>query len=263
MRASRTCSKPRAWRRSELMRLVYFDECKYHPPSQEHYWIGAVSIDSNDLPWVEKSVNDLSREYFGTQNLSIETEFHAKDIFHRKRHFRDWSEISKRLECLQRLATLVGSDKIRRIYIRISPALMMRNKGWEDAVFMYLVEKIQVDTAALNDHAIMIGDLDGQFSNASVFNLSRFREQGTDCKFGRKIDRVLESVYFIPSHHSRMLQLADIYTWCLQLCEGNDDGNYPRSKMRSFVRLQTDRLRSHRYKEWPSNLGWNSSAKAA
>lgn len=246
------------------MRLVYFDECKFHPPDQNFYWLGAISIDANDLPAIEESVNALSREYFGTQQLSLDTEFHAKDIFHRKRHFREWKDLSKRLECLQKLAAIVGApEKIRRIQVKIDPARMIRNHGWEADAFMYLVEKVQLDSASLSDTSIMIGDLDGEFSKASVANLSRFREEGTDFQFGRKIDRILDSAYFIPSHNSRMLQLADVYTYCLQMCEGPDDGNYPRRKMREFIRQNTELLRPHRYKDWPTDWSWHVQSRAA
>jgi hypothetical protein len=246
------------------VRLVYFDECKYDPPTQPHYWLGAISVASDDLVEVEEAVNALSREYFGTQQLSAETEFHAKDIFHRKGHFKTWKDVTKRLECLQRLAAIVGSpERIRRLHVRIDPAKMLRNHGWEADAFMFLVEKVQLDARSLGETCILVGDLDGEFSKASVANLSRFREQGTDFVFGKTIDRILDSAYFIPSHHSRLLQLADVYTYCLQMCEGPDDGSYPRRAMREFIRKETELLRPHRYKDWPTNWSWHAKRNAA
>lgn len=209
-------------------------------------------------------INELSREYFGTQQLSRDTEFHAKDIFHRKRHFSTWTDLSRRLECLQRLASIAGDpDLVRRIYVRIDPSKMVRSHGWDRDAFMYLVEKVQLDAATQATHCIMVGDLDSEFSDGSVSNLSRFREQGTDFAFAKKVDRIIDSVYFIPSHHSRLIQLADVYTYCLQLMHSPDDDNYPRKKMKEYIREQTSILRPNRYKEWPTAQSWYNINRAA
>lgn len=246
------------------MRFVYFDECKYQPPNQPYYWLGALSIVSNSVAEVERRVNELSREYFGTQQLSRDTEFHAKDLYHRKRHFSDWKDVGKRLECLQRLAAIAGdAELVRRIYVRVDPSKMVRSHGWDKDAFMYLVEKVQIDAASQSTECIMVGDLDGEFSESSVSNLSRFRAGGTDFAFSRKIDKIVDSVYFIPSHHSRLLQLADVYTYCLQLNDGPGDDNYPRKKMKDYIRESTNLLKPSRYKEWPTDQSWYSTKRAA
>ncbi|MFK4792748.1 DUF3800 domain-containing protein [Sphingobium sp. ZW T5_29] len=242
------------------MRFVYFDECKYQDPQQPFYWLGALSIAAENISEVEEKANGIAKDFFGTQRLARDTEFHAKDIFHRKRHFSDW-DIEKRLACLQRLADLAGDNElVRRLYVRIDPKKMVRSHGWADDAFMFLVEKVQQDAMSQSAHCILIGDLDGNFSEGSVANLSRFRDEGTDFVFGHKIDRLIDSVYFIPSHHSRLLQLADAYTYCLQLCESPDDGKYPRKKMKDYIINQTSVLQPHRYKEWPTDQSWYRAA---
>ncbi|SMQ75818.1 Protein of unknown function [Altererythrobacter xiamenensis] len=238
------------------MRLVYFDECKYNLPAQPFYWLGALSICADAAPEIEESVNRLSDEYFGTRVLSRETEFHAKDIFHRKNHFRDW-EIDRRLDCLLKLAEIVGNNKsIRKIEVRIDPSKMVANSGWEDKAFMFLTEKVQIDTKSLSETCIMIGDFDGEFADGNVANLSRFRADGTDYEFGKKIDRIIDSVYFIHSHHSRLLQLADVYTYCLQLDASPLPENYPREKLKQLIRADTKLHSPQRYKNWPTEQSW-------
>lgn len=234
------------------MRLIYFDECKFNPPTQPFYWLGGISICSNDAAQIEAQVSDLAQEYFGSRRLSRETEFHAKDIVHGKAQFRDWS-IEKRLECLGRLASIVGNDeRIRKIEIQIEADKMFAAKSIEDKAFMFLIEKIQIDTQGLKENCVVIGDFDGEFADGSVANLSRFRETGTDYQFGREIDRIIDSVYFVHSHHRRLLQLADIYTYCLQLEASPHEGGYPRRKLKEVVRQETKLHAGQRYKRWPS-----------
>jgi hypothetical protein len=234
------------------LRLIYFDECKFNPPTQPFYWLGGISICSNDAAEIEAKVSDLAQEYFGNRRLARETEFHAKDIIHGKAQFRGWS-IEKRLECLGRLASIVGNDeRIRKFEIQIEVGKMFAAKSIEDKAFMFLIEKIQIDTKALQEECIVIGDFDGDFADGSVANLSRFRETGTDYEFAREIDRIIDSVYFIHSHHSRLLQLADIYTYCLQLEASPHEGGYPRRKLKEIVRQETQLHAAQRYKRWPS-----------
>jgi hypothetical protein len=233
------------------LRLIYFDECKYNPPTQPFYWLGGISISSNDAADIESKVSDLAQEYFGNRLLSRETEFHAKDIIHGKAQFKKW-DIDKRLECLTRLASLVGNDeRIRKFEIQIDVGKMFAAKSIEDKAFMFLIEKIQVDTKDLKEECVVIGDFDGEFADGSVANLSRFRETGTDYEFGKEIDRIIDSVYFIHSHHSRLLQLADVYTFCLQLDASPHEGGYPRRKLKERVRQETKLHAPQRYKRWP------------
>lgn len=245
------------------MRFVYFDECKYQKGIQPYYWLGAISICSEKVAEVESRVNDLAERYFGTTELSRHTEFHAKDLFHRKNHFREWKDTAARIECLESLAAIVGDNELmRRIHVKIDPALMVREHGWEDDAFMYLTERIQRDSTHLKEKSIMIGDLDGEFSERSVVNLSRYRSEGTDYLFGVKIDRLIDSVYFIPSHHSRLLQLADIYTYCLQLYYSSEPDNYPRKRLKDFIANKTNLLSCSRYKHWPTSQSWLATAAA-
>ena len=237
------------------MRFVYFDEVKYHPPKQPYHWNGALSVDAERLPQIEGQINDLAREYFHTARLTRETEFHAVDIFHRKHQFREWTDVAMRVECLERLASIADNpDAIRKIYVRIDPSRMIRD-GWEEDAFMFFVERCQRDAARCNDKCILIGDLDGEYADGSVSNLSRFRADGTDFQYGQVIDRLLDSVYFIPSHHSRLLQLADVYTYIMQLAATpNEADDYPRRRLKAFVREKTSLLAPNAYKEWPTQF---------
>lgn len=246
------------------MRLVYFDEVKYQPPVQPYYWLGALSIPTETIEKVEAEVAVLAAEYFQSANLERETEFHAKDIFHRKSHFKDWKDTAARMECLERLIDVISmNEEIRKIYVRIDPSKMVRTHGWEKDAFMFLVERVQIDSVSQKCKCLLVGDLDGDFSDSSVSNLSRYREQGTDFTFGKEITNILDSVYFIPSHHSRLIQLADVYNFCLQLAQSPDDGdNYPRARLKSYIREKSTILSPQRYKEWPSSESWHAKRAA-
>jgi hypothetical protein len=165
------------------------------------------------------------------------------------------------LEALLRLAT--DGDRVRRIQVRIDPSKMVRKHGWEEDAFMFLVERVQQDLVRMKSIGILIGDLDAEYADESVLNLSRYRAEGTHYHFGKDIDRLIDSVYFIPSHHSRMVQLADTYTYLLQLLESpSGDDNYPKARIRKFA-LDQLQLFPHSYKHWPTDDSWLTTTRRA
>lgn len=82
----------------------------------------------------------------------------------------------------------------------VAPAATAAEKA-----FTFFVEKAQLDLQKSGSNGILVGDLDTDYADESVSNLSKYREKGTPYFFGRSIDKIVDSVYFIPSHHSRMV----------------------------------------------------------
>lgn len=233
------------------MFLIYFDEVKYGPPAQEHYRLGGIMVEAQLVPELERSVNELSRECFGSAMLSNETEFHAKDIFHGKANFKG-RDIEERLETLEKLAKIIDRhDEISKIQICLHPRRMVSHK-YEDHAFMHLVERTQMQLSSLSEIGMLIGDHERSRVSPATYDLSRFRQDGTDYRYGKSIDRLIDTVHFSHSHHSRMLQLADVYMYAVQMCASGNETGYTRSRFINFVRDQTQLLSAHRYKNWPT-----------
>lgn len=245
------------------MRFIYFDEVKYQPPRQPRHWIGALSIDARALQELERQVNDVAAELFGTRILSRETEFHAVDMVQGAAHFRG-RKIEDRLSALEKLLSIANNEAVRRISVSVIPERMVAPGTAAEKAFVFFVEKAQLDLAKSKDTGILVGDLDTDYADEGVSNLSHYRDRGTPYHFGRSIDRLLDSVYFIPSHHSRMVQLADTYAYVLQLLHSPPENDrYPKARLRQFVREQTNLGWANSYKDWPSNDSWMLASSAA
>ncbi len=94
------------------------------------------------------------------------------------------------------------------------------------------------------------------FSTAVARDLSRYRRDGTPYPYGMQIESLVDTVHFTQSHLSRMLQLADLYVWCLQLCHAPPDDKYPRRVIEQFIRAETNLLWADKRKEWPTQDSW-------
>jgi hypothetical protein len=245
------------------MRLIYFDEVKYNPPKQNKHWIGALSIPSEVVPDIESRMNEVAHKLFGSNELTRSTEFHAVDMIHGKAHFKG-RDIVDRLAALEGILSIANDERIRRITVSVAPERMVAPHTVSDKAFLFLVEKAQHDLTKVHDTGILIGDLDTQYADEGVSNLSRYRERGTPYAYGKTIDRLIDSVYFIPSHHSRMLQLADAYAYTLQLLHSSADGDsYPKARIRGFIGENTNLSWPNSYKDWPSNDSWALGGYAA
>jgi hypothetical protein len=236
--------------------VVYFDEVKYAQGKQNYYWLGGIVASAEAIWSLENALAALSDELFGTPNLTRETEFHTSDIFHRKKNFKDWPDITKRLDVIKRLLTILNAAPIGKIYVRVEPAKMVAS-DIERKAFMFFTERVELYLRGEKSPGILIGDrendrVSGTFSEI----LSRYRSSGTPYAYGTRLTHLIDTVHFTDSHHSRMLQLADLYVWALQFYVGGDNTVYPRSDLAAFIKESTQILVPHRYKVWPTDQSW-------
>lgn len=238
------------------MLVIYFDEVKYATGRQRHYWLGGIVASADVISNLENEVAALSSELFGTPNLTRDTEFHAADIFHRKKNFKDWPDISKRLEVLKRLLSILNAADIGKIYVRIEPEKMVAS-DIEQKAFMFFTERVESYLCAAKSPGIQIGDRESdRVSGTFAEILSGYRSSGTPYVYGTKLTHPVDTVHFTDSHHSRMLQLVDLYVWTMQFYVGGANLEYPRSELANFIRRSTDILSAHRYKIWPTDQSW-------
>jgi hypothetical protein len=85
--------------------------------------------------------------------------------------------------------------------------------------------------------------------NANVQQLAEYRARGTDFEFGRDIDHVVDTVHHTHSHHSRLLQLADLFVYSKCLCT-KEELKYPKATIVEALN-GFDNLYPSKYKYWP------------
>ena len=84
------------------MKLIFFDEAE-NDANYEHYHIGGVCIDEEHLSTVEARINNVAQESFGHSRLERGTELHAAEIYHRKKHFKEWADFDRRVKLMDNL----------------------------------------------------------------------------------------------------------------------------------------------------------------
>ena len=235
------------------MHLIYYDEVKYESGRQPAHWFGGVAIHTDDIGGVEAAVNELSREVFGTSLLTPNTEFHAKDIFHGKKNFKG-ADFDKRLEILEKLVEITASDCVHSIYSRVEPEkvrFISKTSEVEELTFMYFIEKVDEFLRSRQSYGMLIGDFDEPNIGPSVANLSKFRQDGTKFTHGREITQLLDTVHFAKSHHSRLIQIADVDLYCRQFIRQKNT-THSRRALEDILRKHSSGRFPRKYKDYPS-----------
>ena len=236
------------------MKIIYFDEVKYDPPTQPYFWIGAIAIDANDIQEIEKKLDSLAFKTFASLQLTRQTEFHASDIFHRKNHFKHEKDHAKRRLLLQDLSDMCSSEKISRIYVRIEPGRMHKHPSEIPSMaFMLFAEQVDSYLKSVNDIGLLIGDRESDYVSKEFANaLAQYRSKGTLYDYGTKVERLVDTVHFTESHLSRLLQLADAFIWLFQFSHQNKETKYSK-QLHEYI--ATTKLKSiSRCKVFPTNL---------
>ncbi|MFC1494335.1 DUF3800 domain-containing protein [Thermodesulfobacteriota bacterium] len=240
------------------MYLIYFDECKYEETRQPYYWLCGLAVPDHILKEVEGTITDIVGNYFGTKVLSKSNEIHAYEIIHGKGVFKG-KPLSERVELFKRMVKVINDfEEIFKITVRIDPAKMIAD-GIEDKAFMFFVEKANGLMRGKKTLGLLIGDFDKEVVSQNVKGLSVYKNYGTNYAFQREIKNIADTVHYTKSHHSRMLQLADIYTYSMLICS-QEQSKYPRDEIKKYIHEQTNVAFPSTYKYWPTDMSWYKKA---
>jgi hypothetical protein len=203
--------------------VTYFDEIKPNPKyKQPDFWLGAVSVPMDHVPAIERHVNAIATSTFGSADLTKETELHSVEIYFRNGNFQSQLDVGKRLNTFESLFGIFDTfSQMRKTFVQIKPDnIRYSSRSPERIAFMYLCEQIDNLMMRLGSHTLLIGDRDEVRTNLAVQEFLTYRTYGTNWGRGKDLERVIDSLYFAESHHSRMLQLADVYVFAMRVSWG-------------------------------------------
>ena len=182
------------------MHLFYYDEVKYHPKNQPSFWLGGVCVQYEKIKDLENEVNEIAKNMFGTNELNKKTEMHAVDLIGRRGSFQR-KKFKERMNCLRQILNIINRDYVHCVHVKV-------NGNNQEQAFTNMIKKVNDLLTELNAYGVVVGDYDKEYADVSATNLSKMRRE--------KNNRILDAACFSTSHNSRMLQLADVYLYCMQ-----------------------------------------------
>jgi len=240
------------------LHVVYIDEVKYEQGVQPFHWLCGLAFPEGSIQRAEGALSDLARSYFGNPILDTVNEFHARDLFHGRGPYKG-KPLSGRVDLYKALIDIMADTPgLGRIEVRIDPSKMITSE-FKQKAFMFFVEKVEELMKQERSLALLIADHDKEIVGVNVSTLSAYKLFGTDYQFGREILHVVDTIHHTHSHHSRLLQLADVHAYTAAMLTG-DCSKYPRSDIAAYYRAKPHFGLPTKYKHWPSDDSWYASA---
>jgi hypothetical protein len=198
------------------MYLCYFDESKYTDECP-HFFIGGVMIPDSHAIEFEKTLSQIAFNFFGSRTMTTHTEFHGKELFHGKGSSKG-RKISERVQVFKDIASFVSNNSIPVRMVCIDVKKHRGRYAYPIPEYrlglMLILERFCEYLDKVNDLGLVFGDYEADEVTRAVVDFSEFKSEGkTPMYFGRPLGRLLDTVYFTQSHHSRFLQVADLLVY--------------------------------------------------
>jgi hypothetical protein len=205
------------------MHFFYFDETKFDEQINPCFFIGGLIFRDKDLQAHEGTLSQIQQNFFGTSILTQQTEMHGKEIFHGKEQFKG-RKLPDRLKLLSDITTFIIDAKLPIRIVRIEVEAHRRKYVFAQPEYqlglMLILERLCDYLDEVNDLGLVFGDYEKDEITRAVLDFSQFKLAGrTPMYFGRQLGRLVDTIYFTHSHHSRFLQAADVVLYMACRCE--------------------------------------------
>lgn len=191
------------------MLLTYVDESY----TKDRYYIAGLAIHHDAVRSLETAIADVVRRAHGVYpGLSYSSELHGYPLFQGK---EDWQHLQPRQrigiynEVFQAIADHDVQVFLRGLDLPSQARRYARCDPPHDVVLQHLLERVDAYASATDQAALVIAD-ELQEHDRHRSNLSDFRRYGTPGYLSSELPRIVDTIHFAPSHHSRLLQAADL-----------------------------------------------------
>ncbi|MBT2501788.1 DUF3800 domain-containing protein [Curtobacterium sp. ISL-83] len=186
------------------------------------YGFGAIVADADQTHWLTQRLHEVVAP-LAAFGIDGRTEIHAHPIFHGKGR---WDAVPPRarVKVFIDVVDAVRAAGATVLLRAVPPAALARYQETralpdrfppEQVAFQHLLQRLDQLAATRATRALVIADeRDDRERHRERFAL--YQTYGTPGPYMRtRLDRLLDTVHFAPSHHSRMLQAADVlaYVW--------------------------------------------------
>lgn len=198
------------------MHLIYFDENKYSEENP-YFTIGGVLVPEDKVQDLDRTLTQIQFNFFGSSRLVAQTEMHGKDIFHGKGNCKG-RKLPDRVQLFEYLAKFVINNQIPIRLVSVDVNQHQKKYDYPTPEYrlglMLFLARTCDYLDEQDDLGVAFGDYEKDEVASSVMDFSELKDAGkTSMNVGRSLERLIDTVYFAHSHHSRFLQLADVIVY--------------------------------------------------
>lgn len=196
------------------MLLAFVDESDHG----DFHCFGAVLADEAATKSLTDTLNALMAKASVDYGISATTEFHAHPMFHGK---EAWAGVGQRARANlhEKVIDAIVDADVTLLLRHVSRARLAERQEQrqypvrfppEQVCFQHILQRVNDIAAARNSYALVIADERGDRERHRE-RFATYQTEGTPGVYRHTtLPALLDTVHFAPSHHSRMLQAADV-----------------------------------------------------
>jgi hypothetical protein len=190
--------------------LSYLDESA----TKDRFYIAAVCVPESQLVPLTKALDDVVAKAAKSFGIDEATELHGHEIVNGKGPWKPFAQEHRiRIGVYDDAMAAIGSHDVHIILRGLDIARQRERYARVDpphsVVLPHTLERIDELAAARDDYALVIAD-EAEGQNDHRRDLWIFQRQATWGYRSRQLARIVDTMHFVPSHHSRLVQAADL-----------------------------------------------------
>lgn len=206
------------------MYFCYIDESgntggNLKDPKQPLLLLGCLLVPPDKIREIEEDIRVLGYGIFGAESRNTDFEFHGDDIYNARGRYFKKLDLTKRMAVFDSLTEIIlKHDEMKIGYVCIEKEKYFGRLHVQQAAFHLLVEKLEEHLQGhIKTHCLLIADEQDELEQNLIDDLDHFKQHGTT--FGYKsveIHWIIDSVHFVRSHNSDLMQLSDVLCYLLR-----------------------------------------------
>lgn len=188
------------------------------------YGFAAVLADENTTKALTAGLNKIVRQAAVDWGIPQTAEIHGYPLFHGT---DDWTGVSvrARIGIMQKVVDAITAADVTILMRAVHKGRLERRQANENypvqfppeqVCFQHILQRADFIARRQATHALIIADERGDRERHRE-RFAMYQTEGTPGVYMHTtLDRLLDTVHFAPSHHSRMLQASDILAFIYQ-----------------------------------------------
>jgi|GEM_PF-810744 len=176
-----------------------------------------MAVEESKVSALHEHIRDTARQYCAAACDEDDFEFHGKELFSAEGHFAKRTP-EERIEIFD--AVLAGIEVaeaeivIRGVSKPDLKATYPKPFHPHDIALMFTIESIERLARERGCRFLLVADEAKEIEDAALRDLANYQEVGTSWGWkAERIDRIVDTIHFVPSHRNPAIQLVDCATY--------------------------------------------------
>ena len=199
------------------MYLAYMDEAgntgTRADPDQPVHMLGCLLVEDTAVRALEDEIAGVAAKHFPEVSAKPEFEFHGAHLYGGKGVFRGIAAAA-RIAAMRELIEATVKHSAAFGYTGVNKVKSYANDHPHRIAFTLMVERLEPWLKTRDTLALIVADENNEIGQNLIADMEWFKQHSTSWGYVHvKVERIIDSVHFVKSHNSRLIQACDVLTF--------------------------------------------------